>query len=143
MNQQFSTRLFWLVLWLLFPCCLLSFYINQQNLREYRTYGIVFEFQRQTFNSFAKFQENGEVIKLTDYHLLYVTGCTAGEKLRLTFAKDVRLGQCLHVVKKQSNNLVPVQVSNIQRVCLSHHWSIYCNVDFLLEKTKTKEVKEI
>ncbi|VDK66264.1 unnamed protein product [Onchocerca ochengi] len=60
--------------------------------------------------------ENGEVIKLTDYHLLYVTGCTAGEKLRLTFAKDVRLGQCLHVVKKQSNNLVPVQVSNIQRL---------------------------
>ncbi|MCP9266402.1 hypothetical protein DINM_021949 [Dirofilaria immitis] len=59
--------------------------------------------------------ENGEVIKLTDYHLLYVTGCTTGEKLRLTFAKDVRLGHCLHVVMKQSNNLMPVKVSNIQR----------------------------
>lgn len=76
-------------------------------------------------NNFVEFQKNGEIIKLTDYHLLYVTDCTAGENLRLTFAKDVRLGQCLHVVRKQSNNLVPVQVSNIQRVCfiLSFHLS--------------------
>lgn len=42
-----------------------------------------------------------------------------GENLRLTFAKDVRLGQCLHVVRKQSNDLMPVQVSNIQRVCFN------------------------
>ncbi|VIO86350.1 Uncharacterized protein BM_BM7464 [Brugia malayi] len=60
--------------------------------------------------------ENGEIIKLTDYHLLYVTSCAVGENLRLIFAKDVQLGHCLHVVKNQSNNLVPVEVSNIQRL---------------------------
>uniref|UniRef100_A0A1I7VDE1 HintN domain-containing protein n=1 Tax=Loa loa TaxID=7209 RepID=A0A1I7VDE1_LOALO len=60
--------------------------------------------------------ENGNIIKLTDYHLLYVTDCIEGENLRLVFAKDVRLGHCLHVVREQSNDLVPVQVSNIQRL---------------------------
>nr|CDQ00565.1 Bm7464 [Brugia malayi] len=68
-----------------------------------------------TANTFLEFQENGEIIKLTDYHLLYVTSCAVGENLRLIFAKDVQLGHCLHVVKNQSNNLVPVEVSNIQR----------------------------
>ncbi|KAM3726975.1 Warthog protein [Dirofilaria immitis] len=84
------------------------------------SYSPVVMFLHRSDNESAVFNkiilENGEVIKLTDYHLLYVTGCTTGEKLRLTFAKDVRLGHCLHVVMKQSNNLMPVKVSNIQRL---------------------------
>ncbi|CAG9537210.1 unnamed protein product [Cercopithifilaria johnstoni] len=83
------------------------------------SYSPVVMFLHRSDNESAIFNkiilENGEIIKLTDYHLLYVTDCTIGENLRLTFAKDVRLGHCLHVVRKQSNNLVPVQVSNIQR----------------------------
>ncbi|VDK76647.1 unnamed protein product [Litomosoides sigmodontis] len=83
------------------------------------SYSPVVMFLHRSDNESAVFNkiilEDGEIIKLTDYHLLYVTNCTVGENLRLTFAKDVRLGHCLHVVKKQSNDLIPVQVSNIQR----------------------------
>uniref|UniRef100_A0A915PKE2 Hint domain-containing protein n=1 Tax=Setaria digitata TaxID=48799 RepID=A0A915PKE2_9BILA len=84
------------------------------------SYSPVVMFLHRSENESAVFNkiilENDEIIKLTDYHLLYVTDCAVGEKLRLIFAKDVRLGHCLHVAVKQSNNLVPVQVSAIQRV---------------------------
>uniref|UniRef100_A0AAF5PGG5 Hint domain-containing protein n=1 Tax=Wuchereria bancrofti TaxID=6293 RepID=A0AAF5PGG5_WUCBA len=84
------------------------------------SYSPVVMFLHRSDNESAIFNkitlENGEIIKLTDYHLLYVTNCAVGENLRLIFAKDVQLGHCLHVVKNQSNNLVPVQVSNIQRL---------------------------
>ncbi|VDN01548.1 unnamed protein product [Thelazia callipaeda] len=60
--------------------------------------------------------KTGEMVKLTDYHLLYVTDCKAGEKLRLTYAKDVHLGQCLHVFNETFNNLVPIQIFEILRV---------------------------
>ncbi|VDK27691.1 unnamed protein product [Gongylonema pulchrum] len=83
-------------------------------------YSPVMIFLHRSHNESAVFNkiqtDDGKEVKLTDFHLLYVTNCKASEQLRLVHAKDVRIGQCLHVAREQSNSLLPIRIANIERV---------------------------
>uniref|UniRef100_A0A914PG12 Hint domain-containing protein n=1 Tax=Panagrolaimus davidi TaxID=227884 RepID=A0A914PG12_9BILA len=43
-------------------------------------------------------------LKLTDFHLIYVTSCKP-EPLKLIHAKDVTVGQCVHIVDDSQQSL--------------------------------------
>ncbi|CAD5215190.1 unnamed protein product [Bursaphelenchus okinawaensis] len=57
---------------------------------------------------------NKEHIKITDYHLMYVTECKAGDRLQLVKAADVVVGDCLHY--KGTHGLKSSKVVSIENV---------------------------
>uniref|UniRef100_F1L4M9 Warthog protein 6 n=1 Tax=Ascaris suum TaxID=6253 RepID=F1L4M9_ASCSU len=84
------------------------------------SYSPVIMFLHRLENETAEFNliatEGNLQLKLTDFHLIYVTNCADGETLRLTHSKNVRKGQCLHVIGNDKSLLTPTKVVNITRV---------------------------
>uniref|UniRef100_A0A914CPS4 Uncharacterized protein n=1 Tax=Acrobeloides nanus TaxID=290746 RepID=A0A914CPS4_9BILA len=62
--------------------------------------------------------DEGKTLKLTDYHLIYATDCKPNERLRLTHAKDVQLGQCIYVVESEHGAILKsnkvVEISKVE-----------------------------
>lgn len=42
--------------------------------------------------------QNGQFLKLTQFHLIYVSECLPKAKLKLKHARDLRVGQCVQVL---------------------------------------------
>ncbi|KAK6032697.1 intein splicing region [Ostertagia ostertagi] len=59
--------------------------------------------------------EQGESLKLTENHLLYVTNCGSTDPLHLAAAKDARAGQCLQITTGNSD-LIPRRITSISKV---------------------------
>lgn len=57
----------------------------------------------------------GSSIKLTAYHLIYTSKCQLYERLKLVRAADVKIGDCIHVVKGPA--LHSTRVTSIDEVC--------------------------
>lgn len=49
---------------------------------------------------------DGQSIKLTDFHLIYITNCKKKETLRLVHAKDVKVGHCIHTVSDKNRSIL-------------------------------------
>ncbi|KAE9556175.1 hypothetical protein FO519_000663 [Halicephalobus sp. NKZ332] len=49
---------------------------------------------------------DGQFIKLTDFHLIYVNNCKNKENLKLIHAKDVKVGQCIHTVLEENRSVL-------------------------------------
>src|SRR5688572_11894222 len=45
--------------------------------------------------------DTGSHLKLTDFHLIYVSDCAPGDKLQLVHAKDVQVGHCVYVIEDE------------------------------------------
>uniref|UniRef100_A0A914YLQ1 Warthog protein 6 n=1 Tax=Panagrolaimus superbus TaxID=310955 RepID=A0A914YLQ1_9BILA len=54
-------------------------------------------------------------LKLTDFHLIYVTSCKQ-EPLKLIHAKDVTIGQCVHIVDESQQSLKSAKVIAIREI---------------------------
>lgn len=67
-------------------------------------------------------------LKLTAYHLIYVSSCQIGERLRLVRAADIKAGECVHVVK--GSTLHSTRVVSIEEVVKSN---AYFKHDFNLQ----------
>ncbi|KAI6241641.1 Warthog protein 6 [Aphelenchoides fujianensis] len=55
-----------------------------------------------------------DLLKITAQHLIYVSKCTAGERLRLIRAEKVEVGDCVHVVK--NTVLLSARVVSLEKV---------------------------
>jgi hypothetical protein len=66
--------------------------------------------------------DEGKTLKLTDYHLIYATDCKPNERLRLTHAKDVQLGQCIYVVESEHGAILKsnkvIEISKVGHIKL-------------------------
>uniref|UniRef100_A0A915CAB3 Uncharacterized protein n=1 Tax=Parascaris univalens TaxID=6257 RepID=A0A915CAB3_PARUN len=84
------------------------------------SYSPVIMFLHRLENETAEFNlittEGNLQLKMTDFHLIYVTNCTDDETLRLTHSRNLRKGQCLHVIGNDKNFLTPTKIVNITRV---------------------------
>lgn len=62
-----------------------------------------------------EFQEEGTTIELTDYHLIYATNCGLNEGLKLKYAKDLKVNQCVSELDRQRMRLKPKKIAKIRR----------------------------
>ncbi|WKY16238.1 hypothetical protein Q1695_001149 [Nippostrongylus brasiliensis] len=58
--------------------------------------------------------EEGEALKLTENHLMYLTDCGSNEALRLVAARDVRIGQCVQISTRGSQ-FITRQITSISK----------------------------
>ncbi|XGW32928.1 hypothetical protein V3C99_017441 [Haemonchus contortus] len=59
--------------------------------------------------------EQGDSLKLTENHLLYITNCGSGDPLHLTAAKEARPGQCLQITT-ENFDLISRRITSISKV---------------------------
>lgn len=64
--------------------------------------------------------ENGQFLKLTKFHLIYVSECFLRAKLKLKYAQDLRVGQCVQVLSNniQNPSLMFTRIVEILQVIL-------------------------
>lgn len=61
--------------------------------------------------------ENGQFLKLTEFHLIYVSECSFKTKLKLKYARDLRVGQCVQVLSNNNNpSLIFTKIVEISEV---------------------------
>ncbi|VDM37975.1 unnamed protein product [Toxocara canis] len=73
-------------------------------------------FEMHSVSSNWQFQEGNRQLKLTDFHLIYVTNCQFGEALHLVHSKNLRKGQCLHVIGNDKNFIERARIVNVTRI---------------------------
>ncbi|VDO20582.1 unnamed protein product [Haemonchus placei] len=59
--------------------------------------------------------EQGDSLKLTENHLLYITNCGSSDPLHLTAAKEARPGQCLQITT-ENFDLISRRITSISKV---------------------------
>ncbi|KHN71244.1 Warthog protein 6 [Toxocara canis] len=84
------------------------------------SYAPVIMFLHRVENETAEFNlitmEGNRQLKLTDFHLIYVTNCQFGEALHLVHSKNLRKGQCLHVIGNDKNFIERARIVNVTRI---------------------------